>query len=194
MNTATNKTRKSRVDYSSLVSYLQMQKTRKANELLEEVIPKLVDYLKVTMGADENTAKECVQQAFLNVYERILDDKIRDPKTILSYFMQTSRNELLNLQASRKRYSNYEIPEEDMVEPAEQIDRLVDEERAHALKVCLTQLDVESREFISYFLENPGVSSKQASVQFNMTEGNVRTKKSRITKQLHNMYREMMSE
>ncbi|TVR33231.1 MAG: sigma-70 family RNA polymerase sigma factor [Balneolaceae bacterium] len=194
MNTATNQTRKSRVDYSSLVSYLQMQKTRKANELLEEVIPKLVDYLKVTMGADENTAKECVQQAFLNVYERILDDKIRDPKTILSYFMQTSRNELLNLQASRKRYSNYEIPEEGMIEPAEQIDRLVDEERAQALKVCLTQLDDESRVFISYFLNNPGVSSKQASVQFDMTEGNVRTKKSRITKQLHNMYRDMMSE
>ncbi len=194
MNTATNQTRKSRVDYSSLVSYLQMQKTRKANELLEEVIPKLVDYLKVTMGADENTAKECVQQAFLNVYERILDDKIRDPKTILSYFMQTSRNELLNLQASRKRYSNYEIPEEGMVEPAEQIDRLVDEERAQALKVCLTKLDEDSRVFISYFLNNPGVSSKQASVEFDMTEGNVRTKKSRITKQLHNMYHDMMSE
>lgn len=194
MNTSASQKRNDRVDYSTLVSYLQLQKTRKANELLEEVIPKLVDYLKVTMGADDNTAKECVQQAFLNVYERILDDKIRDPKTILSYFMQTSRNELLNLQASRKRYSNYEIPEDGMIEPAEQIDRLVDEERADALKVCLSKLEDDSREFINYFMENPGVSSKQASTRFDMTEGNVRTKKSRITKQLHEMYHEMMSE
>jgi RNA polymerase sigma factor (sigma-70 family) len=194
MNATTNQTRKARVDYSSLVSYLQMHKTRKANELLEEVIPKLVDYLKVTMGADDNTAKECVQQAFLNVYERILDDKIRDPKTILSYFMQTSRNELLNVQSSRKRYSNYEIPEDGMIEPAEQIDRLVDEERAEALRVCLSKLDDDSRDFINYFMDNPGVSSKQASIRFDMTEGNVRTKKSRITKQLHEMYQDMMSE
>ena len=84
-----------RVDYSVLVNYLQVQETRKANELLAEVLPKLVQYLQITVGADPETAEECVQQAFLNVYERILQDKIRDPKSILSYLMQASRNEYL---------------------------------------------------------------------------------------------------
>ena len=38
-----------RVDYSLLVSHLQLQRTREANELLKEVIPKLIEYLRVTM-------------------------------------------------------------------------------------------------------------------------------------------------
>ena len=44
---------KQRVDYSALVNYIQQENVRKVNHLLEELIPKLVEYLQVTLAATE---------------------------------------------------------------------------------------------------------------------------------------------
>ncbi len=186
--------KRARVDYSTLVKYLQAQETRKANELLEEVLPKLVEYLRVTMGADHTTAEECVQQAFLNVYERILGDKIRDPKSILSYMMQASRNEYLSYRDKNKKYTDLPVAHDPIVEPAEQVELLIDRERKQAIKDCMRKLDRESREFILYFFENPGVRSRQVAKKFNTTEANVRIKKHRIINQLNQMYLDRMTE
>jgi RNA polymerase sigma factor (sigma-70 family) len=188
--------KRGRVDYSVLVNYLQVQESRKANELLEEVLPKLVEYLRVTMGADQATAEECVQQAFLNVYERILGDKIRDPKSILSYMMQASRNEYLSYRDKNKKYTDLPVSHdpEPLTEAAEQVDRLIDHERKQALKDCMRKLDPESREFILYFFENPGVRSRQVAKKFRTSEANVRIKKHRIIHQLNEMYINMTAE
>lgn len=183
-----------RVDYSILVNYLQVQETRKANELLAEVLPKLVQYLQITVGADLETAEECVQQAFLNVYERILQDKIRDPKSILSYLMQASRNEYFSHRQKNKRYTDLPETELGMIEPAEQITRLIDDERMEALSSCISQLDDESREFITYFMDNPGVRSRQVATEFDMSEANVRIKKHRIIHQLQDMYKQLTAD
>ncbi|WP_158278642.1 RNA polymerase sigma factor [Rhodohalobacter mucosus] len=183
-----------RVDYSVLVNYLQVQETRKANELLAEVLPKLVQYLQITVGANPETAEECVQQAFLNVYERILQDKIRDPKSILSYLMQASRNEYFSHCQKNKRYTELPETEKGMSEPAEQISRLVDDERMEALSECISRLDDESREFITYFMDNPGVRSRQVATEFGISEANVRIKKHRIVHQLQDMYKKMTAD
>jgi RNA polymerase sigma factor (sigma-70 family) len=186
--------KRTRVDYSTLVNYLQVQETRKANQLLEEVLPKLVEYLRVTMGADQETAEECVQQAFLNVYERILGDKIRDPKSILSYMMQASRNEYLSYKDKNKKYTTFPANPGGLTEPAEQIENLIDHERKQALKNCMRKLDPESRDFILYFFENPGVRSRQVAKKFRTSEANVRIKKHRILNQLNEMYLEMVAD
>ncbi|MEX0648125.1 MAG: sigma-70 family RNA polymerase sigma factor [Balneolaceae bacterium] len=178
----------SRVDYSELVNTLNSGDELKASVLLKEVIPRLVEYLQVTMSSEYNTARECVQQAMLNVYEQIRKDNIRQPQYIFSYLMRACRNEYINYQKTSKRYTNGDSEFQGMVEPATQIDNLIDEERQKLLKECVNELDEDSRSFMLYFLEHPDSSTKQASRIFKISEANVRTKKSRLIRQLHSMY------
>ncbi|MDZ7757678.1 sigma-70 family RNA polymerase sigma factor [Rhodohalobacter sp.] len=180
---------KQRVDYSALVNYIQQENVRQVNELLEELIPKLVEYLQVTLAATEEAAKECVQQAFLNVYERIVDGKLKDPKSLLSYMMMTARNEYFNQYKKNKRYVDNEYITGSESEPASQIDRLVDRERKELLFECIEELDDDSQLFILYFINHPDATTSEASDYFDLTEANVRTKKYRITHQLHSLYK-----
>lgn len=180
---------KQRVDYSVLVNYIQQENVRQVNELLEELIPKLVEYLLITLAATEEAAKECVQQAFLNVYERIVGGKLKDPKSLLSYMMMTARNEYFNQYKKNKRYVDNEYITGSESEPASQIDRLVDRERKELLFECIEKLDDDSQIFILYFINHPDATTKEASDYFELTEANVRTKKYRITHQLHSLYK-----
>lgn len=180
---------KQRVDYSALVNYIQQENVRKVNHLLEELIPKLVEYLQVTLAATEEAAKECVQQAFLNVYERIIDGKLKDPKSLLSYMMMTSRNEYFNQYKKNKRYVDNEFITGSESEPASQIDRLVDRERKELLFECIEELDDDSQIFILYFINHPDATTREASEHFDLSEANVRTKKYRVTHQLHSLYK-----
>lgn len=177
-----------RVDYSELVDTLNSGDKKKSAALLREVIPRLEEYLQVTLNSEVNTAKECVQQALLNVYEQIKKDNIKEPRFIFSYLMRACRNEYINYKRSRGRYVNGESTFQHMVEPATQIENLIDEERQRLLKECVSELEEDSREFIQYFLDNPDASTKEASRHFKLTEANVRTKKSRLIQQLHSMY------
>ncbi len=178
-----------RVDYSALVNYIHQENARKVNHLLEELIPKLVEYLQVTLAATEEAAKECVQQAFLNVYERIIDGKLKDPKSLLSYMMMTSRNEYFNQYKKNKRYVDNEFITGSESEPASQIDRLVDRERKELLFECIEELDDDSQIFILYFINHPDATTREASEYFDLSEANVRTKKYRVTHQLHSLYK-----
>jgi RNA polymerase sigma factor (sigma-70 family) len=179
--------KKSRVDYSAVIMHLKNEQVRQANQLLKELMPKLVNYLQITMRADENIARECVQQAFLNVYERIVEDKINDPKSLMSYMMQACRNEFLTQRRYNKRFIDQEAGEPDCVEAAPQIDNLVEKERKKLLRDSLQKLDRSSREFILYYLENPGVSSKQVGRRFGISPENARIRKLRIIRRLHDM-------
>lgn len=185
--------KKIRVDYSALAVHLQQREARKANKLLAELLPKLVDYLRVTMGSDQSTAEECVQQAFLNVYEHLIDNKIRDPKSLLSYLMQACRNEYFTYRSYNKRFVDGDnmLDKKILADPAEQVDRLIEEEREDALGQCIEKLDTESREFIQYYLNNPGVSSKQVGRKFGISAANARIRKLRITRKLHDLFKEM---
>jgi len=178
-----------RLDYSELVVTLLDGENRRADKLMEELIPKLEDYLKVVMGSDESTAKECAQQAFLNVYEHIMQNKIKVPKYVLSYLLKACRNEYIRYRKNENRFAYDEDVSSHMVEPAKQVEKLIDEERKQVLQTCLDELDEESRKFITYFMTNPDATTKEACKHFKLTSANVRTKKSRLVKQLHEAYK-----
>ncbi len=133
-----------------------------------------------------------MHQAYLAVHERIMSDKIRDPKSILGYMMQASRNAYLNLKVSEKRFRHQLLLDNDMAEPALQVEELIEEERMEILQICINELDENSQEFISYYIDNPGVGSKQVADYFGISEANNRTKKSRIIAILSDMYRQKM--
>ncbi len=179
-----------RLDYSELVFALQENRDGKANEILEEILPRLKDYLKVTMNATEQEAEECTQQAFINVYEQILKDNIRKEKYIFSYLIRACRNEYLSYAKNQHRF-NSSIDENlhHFVEPAEQITNLLDEDKQRILEECLDMLQEDERELIEYFIDNPDATTKEVSKVFNISGANVRTRKSRITSRLHHCFK-----
>lgn len=178
-----------RVDYSELVDALLSGEDQKANELLYEIIPRLEEYLRVVMGADNRSARECVQQAFLDVYEQIRKNKIKEEKYIFSYLLKACRHEFLRYKKNQHRFLYEEETPGEAVEPAQQIKRLIDKERYNLLKQCLSELDDDSKDFITLFIKHPDTTTDEASRHFKMTNANVRTRKSRITSRLHECYK-----
>jgi len=185
----------SRVDYSELVIALQENREGRANELLEELLPRLMDYLKVTMNASEKDAEECVHQAFLNVLEQIQQDNIKKEKYIFMYLIRACRHEYIRYAKDQHKF-NYPIEDHSkhLVEPADQFENLLEEERQQILKACLKELQPKSRRFIEYFIDKPDATTKQASKHFNITGANVRTKKSRILSRLHHCVKRKANE
>lgn len=178
-----------RVDYSELVEALQKGDDEKAGELLSEVIPRLEEYLRIVMSAEPNAAKECVQQAFLDVFEQIRKDNINNSKYIFSYLIKACRHEYIRY---AKRQHKFEFDEEtfnEVYEPQEQLSNLLDKERQRILEECLAELRKKSREFIEYFINKPEATTEDAVTEFDLSNANVRTKKHRILSRLHHCYK-----
>ncbi|MEO1023357.1 MAG: sigma-70 family RNA polymerase sigma factor [Bacteroidota bacterium] len=178
-----------RVDYSELIDAIQNGDSVTINDLVQEVIPRLQDYLIVVMNADRNAAEECVQQAFLDVFEQIRKDKIKNHKYIFSYLIKSSRHEYLRYQKRQHRFEYEEHAMNELYEPEEQYQRLLDKERQRFLEECLEELQDHAKAFISYFMENPDASTEEAQEKFDLSSANVRTRKSRILNRLHHCFK-----
>lgn len=178
-----------RVDYSELVEALQKGDDTKAGELLSEVIPRLEDYLQVVMSAEEHAARECVQQAFLDVFEQIRKNKIKKSKYIFSYLIKSCRHEYLRYVKREHKFDYDEESFNEIYEPEEQFRKLLDKERQRILEECLSELRNKSREFIEYFMDKPEASTDDAVEEFDLSNANVRTRKHRILSRLHHCYK-----
>lgn len=185
---------KSKVDYSDLVEALQEGDESKARKLINEIIPRLEDYLCVVMNAKRNAAKECVQQAFLDVFEQIRKDKIKESKYIFSYFIKSCRHEYLRYSKREHKFNYEEEALNNLYEPEEQFQNLLDKERQRILKECLEELQEKSRTFIEYFIDKPDTTTEEAKEEFGLTGANVRTRKSRILGRLHHCYKRKSNE
>ncbi|MEX0995078.1 MAG: sigma-70 family RNA polymerase sigma factor [Balneolaceae bacterium] len=178
-----------RIDYSELVKALMEGDDEKANNIIKEVIPRLEKYLRIVMGANEPTARECVHQAFSDVYEQIRKDNIRNQKYIFGYLIKACRNEYLRYSSRQHKFLYDSDSFHEYEQPPRQIENLLNEERQRLLKECLKELNEESRKLITYFFKNPDATTKEVSEQFDISEANVRTRKYRITQKLHRCYK-----
>lgn len=183
-----------RVDYSELVDALQDGDSSKSDELINEILPRLVDYLIVVMNADRASAKECVQQAFLDVFEQIQKGGIRESKYIFSYLIKACRHEYIRYAKREYKFKYEEEALNVLYEPEQQFQNLLDKERQQILKQCLEELKEKSRTFIEYFIDKPDASTDEAKEEFGLTSANVRTRKSRILSRLHHCYKRKSNE
>lgn len=185
---------KTRVDYSELVEALQQGNESKARDLINEILPRLEDYLVVVMTAKRNAAKECVQQAFLDVFEQIRKNKIKENKYIFSYLIKSCRHEYLRYAKREHKFKYEEEAINNLYEPEEQIKNLLDQERQRILAECLRELQDKSRTFIEYFIDKPDATTEEAQEFFGLSGANVRTRKSRILSRLHHCYKRKSNE
>lgn len=182
-----------KVDYSELVAALQQGNNAAANELLKEIIPRLEEYLRVVMNAGPSDARECVQQACMDVMEKIRKEKIREHKTIFSYMITAVRNEYIRYSKYQHRFTANPDDVYHQVEPARQIEALVEADRMKILEECLKNLSEKNRNFIRFFIDNPERTTKQASKKFKISAASVRTKKSRLINSLHHCFKRKSS-
>lgn len=182
-----------KVDYSELVEALQQGNNAAADELLKEIMPRLEEYLQVVMNASPADARECVQQACMDVLDKIRKNKILEKKTIFSYLITAARNQYLSYSQYQHRFTADPDDVYHQVEPAKQIEALIESERMKILEQCLSQLDELNQKFMRFFMENPDSSTKEASKKFNLSNAYVRTKKSRLINNLHHCFKRKSS-
>lgn len=139
------------------------------------------------MNADEETAKDCSQQAFEKVYKKIVDESISNINDIFGYLIRSARNEYLMI----LRKDKVEVPSEysyfsGVVGSTSDdiIGSLYSEEKEKLLEYCIKKLKKGKRIFFIQVLKFINEKDKDAARKLNISHGNYRTKKSRVIDKL----------
>lgn len=180
---------RNKVDYSELVEVLQSGDDVRAKDLVSEIVARLEDYLCVVMSATPVDAKECVQQAFVDVFEQVRQDRINEPKYFFSYLIKACRNEYVRYMKRKHKFKYDDDALNLRVQPEQQFQNLLDKERQFILQKCLEELQGDSKEFIEYFIDKPDIPSEVVGEKFGLSNSNVRTKKHRILGRLHHCFK-----
>lgn len=150
----------------------------------KRIVPKVMEYLMITLKANKFHAEECTHHAFSIVLDRIKSNLLDESTSILSYMITTSRNEYFKMLKNEIREGAAILQEQYYVDSQEQLEALIDSERIQVLSKCLLQLDQKSKEFIEYVMRHPEYSMLKIGKIFNISPENARTRKSRIVSQL----------
>lgn len=154
-----------------------------------DIIPRLIEYLMVTVQANRHLAEECAHQAYAVILDRILKSSIEDNVNVVGYMLITARNEYFSNLRKESREGSAVFEEQLFARPEEQIASLIKKERLQHLQECLNELEPKSRDLIEYMIKNPEASFLKLSKIFNTSPENIRTRKSRILKILTDCYK-----
>lgn len=171
------------MDYAPLVKAIQEGDQEAANRLISDATPILIRMLKVRMNASQEDAEDAVQMMFLYVVKAIREDRIDNPSGLLSYMVLTCRHNYLKKQEGFQP----ELMDEEIREPvqqAEQLDRLIDEEKEKIYAECIESLRDEYKEFYGYWIRHSDSSAKEIADHFGISVNNAWTRKHRIMKTL----------
>ena len=162
------------------VKAVKNQDRKVIEDFSSRLIPRIIEYLMITLKANKFLAEECSHHAFSVLLDRIDSDELNEKSSVVSYAITTARNEYFRMIKSEIREETAILQEQYYVEVEEQIQLLVDQDREKALKKCLEQLDSKSRDFIKYILQHPDYSMLKVGKIFGISPEASRTRKSRI--------------
>jgi len=177
------------MDYSNLVTALRENDTRRANELIEALRPRLMAFLRIHMNASRADAEDIAQDSLLNSIEIIKEGRLKNPDQVVSYILSTCRNNYLKMKKKQREESMDEIPDEYQQAPG-QLQSLLDEEQQRLLEWCLNQLKEEYQRFMQYWFDHPDAHTKKVAAEFDITVNNAWTRKHRLIKKLNECYQE----
>lgn len=153
------------------------------NRYSKYLVQRISRYLEIVLGADSETAKDCAQQAFENVYTKIVDQSLPDVDDLFAYLIRSSKNEYLML-ARREKFevsSEYEYFQDVKGAGADDVvQALHSDEKEKLLKFCVEQMRKTRRIFYEKMLRYINEKDASTAKKLNMTHGSFRTKKSRI--------------
>lgn len=172
------------MDFEELYQAVKSDDQQKIDELINIIIPILMSYLRVTMHAPTEDAKDCVQDALLQTILKIRDNKIKKPDKLYYYMLTSCRNLYIRMN-NNTDISLEENDVEYMINPAQQLEALLNREKQIILENCKEKLNRRNREYIEYWFENPDSDAISVAKYFNISLANAWTRKHRIIKMLN---------
>lgn len=171
------------MDYSRFVYAVQNNDAEEIASLVSVITAVLIKFLKVRIGASHHDAEDTAQNTLLLVIEKIKEDKLNNPDSIIYYLFTTAKHDYLKAQAKIKESTFDEVPESHS-EEGDQLYALLNKERMSILQFCLNKLKPDFKSYISYWFENPGDETSVVADHFGISINNAWTKKHRILKLL----------
>jgi RNA polymerase sigma factor (sigma-70 family) len=157
--------------------------TSELNKISSVLTRRMAVYLQAVMGADEETAKDCAQQAFEKVYGKIVSNSINNVEDLFGYLIRSARNEYLMF----LRKDKFEVPSEhtyfsriEGTSGDEVVKSLYSEEKEKLLQYCIDKLKAGKKKFFMLVLKHINERDKDTARKLNMSHGNFRTRKSRV--------------
>ncbi|NGP87063.1 RNA polymerase sigma factor [Fodinibius halophilus] len=175
------------MDYSNLVTALQENDTKKVNELISALRPRLIAFLRIHMNATQEDAEDCAQDSLLTSIEIINEDRIQNPEQVVSYILSTCRNTYLKMQKKKRPEATDDISDKHQQAPR-QLQSLLDKEQKRLLNICMDQLKEKHQSFMQYWFDHPDAQAKKVADHFNISLSNTWTRKHRIIKKLNECY------
>ena len=172
-------------DYSELIEAILRDDRITSDLLVTDLLPKVILYLRVRMGAPESIAEECAYQAFSEVFEKIRHDKITDKKSLFKYIIMASRHEYLRMKKIDEK-TDIELDGNESLfpDPPAQLELLLDQERQNQLRICMDKLTELHRKFILTFFTSNSVNLMHVAEKFGFSYAKTRTLKTRIMQEL----------
>lgn len=177
------------MDYSKLVTAIKENDTKKLNELLDALRPRLIAFLRVHMNASREDAEDCAQDSLVDSLEVIREDRLNDPGHVVSYILSTCRNNYLKMQKKHRPELMKDISKNHRQSPR-QLQSLLDDEQQRLLEWCLSQLKKEYQKFMQYWFDNPDIHTNKVAEHFGISVSNAWTRKHRLIQKLNECYRE----
>ncbi|MEX2410388.1 MAG: sigma-70 family RNA polymerase sigma factor [Candidatus Paceibacterota bacterium] len=163
------------------------------NQLSEVLIQRMTLYIRSVLGAGEETARDCAQEAYSKVYSKIISQDHDKMEDLFAYMIRSSRNEYY----MKLRKEKFEVPIDEskyreIADSSEStvIDVLSSDDDQKLLDRCIAKLNKKHRKFFNAVMEYINEEDKVAAEYVGITYGSFRTRKSRII----DMLRECISE
>ncbi len=171
------------MNYSDLVNAIKDGDNKTIEKYIKKLVPILRNMLIGRMGASREDAEDAVQNMFVYLIPRIVENKIRTPEGLFKYMQIASKHSYLNLIRSRRR-ENFVYLTEEPAEAPDQIWNLIDEETEKQLCKCISKLSGRLKIHVLYLLEYPEATQEQIIKHFKISKSNAWVRKHRATNQL----------
>jgi DNA-directed RNA polymerase specialized sigma24 family protein len=175
------------MDYSKFVDAVLEKNEANIAKQVHVISAVLIKFLTVRLDATVENAKDCAQSTLLIAVEKIREDKLTNPDVVINYLFTTAKHEYFKL-LSKDREVNYEELPEHHFDAADQLNRLLDEEKMSILKRCVEALKADYRKYIEYWFQNPGFETSAVAKHFKISVNNAWTKKHRVINVLQECY------
>ncbi|HKJ30827.1 MAG TPA: sigma-70 family RNA polymerase sigma factor [Balneolales bacterium] len=176
------------MDFEELYRAVKSDNQQEIDELINKIIPILMSYLRTTMRAPVEDAKDCIQDTLLHTIIKIRTDKIQKPSKLYYYMLTACRNLYLRM-CDNPNISLEDSDIEYAIHPASQLEALLDTEKQDILRECKKILSKRNQEYIEYWFENPDSEAIEVAEYFKISLSNAWTRKHRIIKKLNKCIR-----
>lgn len=167
------------MDYSKFVEAILQNDDSVISKQVKVITRVLIKFLMVRLGASFHDAEDCAQTTLLIAINKIRDRQLDHPEAIINYLFTTAKHEYFRV-LSKNREINYEdLPEHHSIK-ADQLDKLLVEEKLTVLQDCLAELRADHKEFIEFWFNHPAYEAAVVADHFGISVSNVWTKKHRI--------------